>query len=90
MKKNFRELLKHLPVGYTIGFPIVAGSQPGQRRRLRGHNSHPCILRPDGTPLRDADGKMFHVSSTPNQAAFKSDLRRVRAAFETISAEVAT
>lgn len=85
MRKNYRELLKHLPAGYTIDFPRVDGSGPRDRARIRG--THPCIICPDGTPFRDGEGRMFHVSSSPNRSALRSDIRRVQDAFRLIAGE---
>ena len=81
-KRN--ELLRHLPAGYTIGFPIVGGNGPNERgRKLGGSGGHPCVLRPDGTPLREASGVPIKVSNSPgSQRTLRIELVRIRRALK--------
>lgn len=78
MRKNYRELLRLLPDGYTIGFPRVEGTMPGQRGRILGSHGHPYVLDPAGAPVRDARGVPFRVCCSPNNAGFQDDRRAVR------------
>lgn len=84
MKKHHRELQRLLPPGFTIGFPRVDGTNPGQRHRFRGVRGHPCVLDTEGEPVLDGRGMPIKVASTPNQNTARHDLRRVRE----ISAEI--
>lgn len=82
MKKNFRELLRHLPPGYSIGWP-----RSGEPSRPLGIHGHQYVLDPDGKPVRDGRGIPLRVCSSPRQSAFRSDLREVIKLAERIKAQ---
>lgn len=65
MKTHLRELAKDLPEGYTIGFPTRKSGPAARVRKIGGHHAHPYVLKPDGTPLRDATGIPVKIATTP-------------------------
>lgn len=63
-RKYWRELLRHLPDGYTIAYQHVdAVDRHGQKARKLG--KHPVVYRPDGTIVRSPEGRPVIVSSSP-------------------------
>lgn len=78
MKKLKRELQRLLPPGFTIGHPVVPGSNPGQRRRVRTGNGHFCIIDPDGQPVVNQTGAPIKFSSSPSPSSAQHELDRCK------------
>lgn len=78
-RKYVRELLARLPKGYRIG--MVEEASDGSRPGRLVNRTHPCVLAPDGSLLRDAAGRPVAVCNTPgSQGSLARDLRRIDAA----------
>jgi hypothetical protein len=68
-KKYAKELLAHLPAGYSL--------EP------RGRKNHPHVIKPDGEVLRTIDGRPIQVSGTPGDwRSLKNDVRLAMRAIE--------
>lgn len=85
-RKYARELAKHLPAGYTIAFHSVPGGTSREGARRPGH--HPCVIKPDGSVLRDDRGMPVRVCGSPGStSSLKYDIARIRRALKAAGAD---
>lgn len=77
-RKFARELLRELPRGSRIAF---AGRPGDDNTRARAVGNHPVVFLPDGSVLRDEDGKILTVAGTPgSRSTIHVDRARIRRA----------
>lgn len=87
-KKYIREILAQLPKGVKIG--MIAEASDGVKPTRPINTSHPCVLAPDGSLLRDADGRPVIVCSTPGrQGSIHKDVRGIKRALALLESEAA-
>jgi hypothetical protein len=77
-RKFARELLRELPRGSRVAFAGRPGDDNNGPRQV---GTHPVIFLPDGSVLRDKDGKVLTVSGTPgSRGTVHTDRARIRKA----------
>ena len=76
-----RMIRKELPPGYTLGWPEVYRGENEEPHKIGGRGGHLYVLRPDGTPLRMANGLPVKIACSPQgNRSERNDLAKIRRA----------